>query len=169
MDFFAKIAPLRVGGFLEVHHISTELSSDCLEASTSKGWIWGINVKSGWTSPMNLTYDIYTSRRNSFKSCHLNMFLPKGTSKGAVQKIRAMAVGSMFVHSEFEEMSAYIKKLKKKQHLLLWVAWCQSSDSRTSQCQINDPKISTFLVSYRVRLQIWEDKDSLDWCENPGS
>ena len=39
MDFFAKIAPLRVGGFLEVHHISTELSSDCLEASTSKGWI----------------------------------------------------------------------------------------------------------------------------------
>lgn len=39
MDFFAKIAPLRVGGFLEVHHISTKLSSDCLETSTSKGWI----------------------------------------------------------------------------------------------------------------------------------
>jgi len=38
MDFYAKIAPLRVGVFLdEVHHISTELSSDCLEASTSKG------------------------------------------------------------------------------------------------------------------------------------
>ena len=36
------------------------------------------------------------------------------------------------------------QEIKKKQHLLLWVAWCQSSDSRTSQCQINDPKISTF-------------------------
>ena len=67
MDFFAKIAPLRVGGFLEVHHISTELSSDCLEASTSKGGIWGINVRSGWTSLMNLTYDVYTSRRNSLQ------------------------------------------------------------------------------------------------------
>ena len=51
---------------------------------------------------------------------HLNMFLPKGTSKGAVQK-SAMAVGSMFVHSEFEEMSAYIKKMEKekREHLLL--------------------------------------------------
>ena len=44
-----------------------------------------------------------------------------GTSKGAVQKFRAMAVGSMFVHSEFEEMSAYIKKMEKekREHLLL--------------------------------------------------
>ena len=128
MDFYAKIAPLRVGGFLEVHHISTELSSDCLEASTSKGWIWGINVRSGWTSPMNLTYDVYTSRRNSLQILVISRCfkpkVPKGTSKGAVQKFRAMAVGSMFVHSEFEEMSAYIKKMEKekREHLLLWVA-----------------------------------------------
>ena len=66
---------------------------------------------------MNLTYDVYTSRRNSFKSwSSQDVSNPKffdGTSKGAVQKFRAMAVGSMFVHSEFEEMSAYIKNLKQ--------------------------------------------------------
>ena len=71
---------------------------------------------------MNLTYDVYTSRRNSLQILVISrMFLPKGTSKGAVQKFRAMAVGSMFVHSEFEEMSAYIKKMEKekREHLLL--------------------------------------------------
>ena len=88
MDFYAKIAPLRVGGFLEVHDISTELSSDCLEASTSKGWIWGINVRSGWTSPMNLTYDVYTSRRNSFKSWSSQHVSSKGHLEGSCAKKR---------------------------------------------------------------------------------
>ena len=67
---------------------------------------------------MNLTYDIYTSRRNSFKSwSSQDVSNPKFfDGKGAVQKFRAMAVGSMFVHSEFEEMSAYIKNLKLKKN-----------------------------------------------------